>query len=72
LARLAEAVGEPAPLALTGTELLVALPRLLPSLRVEAKGDEAELAVAAGRLGEVLGVARRLVDVLEEAGAGPR
>jgi hypothetical protein len=68
LARLAEAVGEPAPLALTGTELLVALPRLLPSLRVEAKGDEAELAAAAERLRAALDVPRRLVDVLEEVG----
>lgn len=65
LARVADAIGEPAPFAITGTELLVALPRLLPSLKVEARGDEAEVAEAVGRLRGQLGVVWRLVEVLE-------
>ncbi len=63
LARIADAIGEPAPFALTGTELLVALPRLLPSLKVEVRGNEAKVEEAVGRLRGQLGVALRLVEV---------
>lgn len=65
LARVADAIGEPAPFALTGTELLVALPRLLPSLKVEVRGDEATVADAVGRLRGQLEVVWRLVQVTE-------
>ena len=65
LARIAEAIGEPAPFALTGTELLVALPRLLSSLRVEVRGDETRIEEAVRRLRGQLRVVERLMEETE-------
>lgn len=71
LGRVAAAIGEPAPFGLTGTELLVALPRWRRRLRLEAGGDEAGIAIAADSLRRELDLPLRLVDLLEAAGPGP-
>ena len=65
LARIADAIGEPAPFAITGTELLVTLPRLLPSFKLEASGDGAKVEEALGRLRGQLGGVGRLIEAIE-------